>query len=259
MELNQTAPPPTSPLPETDGDETCRMEVTGMAIDGVTLLICLCGLLGNGAVLWLLGVCIRRNPITVYILNLAVTDFIFLLLMGTSSLLCMIENASCSTVLSLQFLKSLFLLSLFSYNMGLYLLTTISIERSCVAPRSANPRGSTSLSSSPSSSFSSLWFPSASGISCSSLATPSCPTRLLSCLPASTAASTPSSTSWWGAAGGTAPWCPSRSPFGGSSKRRGSPQSPAEATVVTLAMLLTPASCSAAHPCSQLGLQVTFL
>ncbi|XP_009640886.1 mas-related G-protein coupled receptor member H-like isoform X1 [Egretta garzetta] len=132
MELNQTAPPPTSPLPETDGDETCRMEVTGMAIDGVTLLICLCGLLGNGAVLWLLGVCIRRNPITVYILNLAVTDFIFLLLMGTSSLLCMIENASCSTVLSLQFLKSLFLLSLFSYNMGLYLLTTISIER-CVS------------------------------------------------------------------------------------------------------------------------------
>ncbi|XP_009640898.1 mas-related G-protein coupled receptor member H-like [Egretta garzetta] len=132
MELNQTVPPPTPLLPETDGDELCGMEVTGMAIDGVTLLICLCGLLGNGAVLWFLGVRIRRNPITVYILNLAVTDFIFLLLMGTSSLLYMIENASCSTVLSLRFLKALFLLSLFSYNMGLYLLTTISIER-CVS------------------------------------------------------------------------------------------------------------------------------
>ncbi|XP_052667821.1 mas-related G-protein coupled receptor member H-like [Harpia harpyja] len=129
MELNQTSPPPTSPVPETDGEDPCRIDVTDVAVDTVTLLICLCGLVGNGAVLWFLGFRIRRNPITVYILNLAVADFTFLLFMVTSSLLYMMENVFCSTVASLMYLRSLFLLSLFSYNMGLYLLTAISIER----------------------------------------------------------------------------------------------------------------------------------
>ncbi|KAM6133776.1 mas-related G-protein coupled receptor member H-like [Phoenicopterus ruber ruber] len=132
MEVNHTSPPPTPPTPTTDGDNLCSIELTDVALDGVTLLICLCGLVGNGAVLWLLGFRIRRNPITVYVLNLAVADFTFLLFMVTSSLLYMIENTSCSTVVSLVYLRWLFLLSLFSYNMGLYLLTAISIER-CVS------------------------------------------------------------------------------------------------------------------------------
>ncbi|XP_064020019.1 mas-related G-protein coupled receptor member H-like [Pogoniulus pusillus] len=132
MERNQTPPPPTSPTPEPNDDDPCRLEVTDVAIDGVTLLICLCGLLGNGAVLWLLGCHIKRNPITTYILNLAVADFTFLLFTVISSILYMIENISCSTAVSLTYMRSLFLLSLFSYNMGLYLLTAISIER-CVS------------------------------------------------------------------------------------------------------------------------------
>ncbi|XP_074740974.1 mas-related G-protein coupled receptor member H-like [Strix uralensis] len=132
MEMNQTSPPPTSPVLETDGEDLCRIDVTDVAIDAVTLLICLCGLVGNGAVLWLLGFCIRRNPITVYVLNLAVADSTFLLFMVASALLYMINNISCSPTVSLTYLRSLFLLSLFSYNMGLYLLTTISIER-CVS------------------------------------------------------------------------------------------------------------------------------
>ncbi|XP_051632786.1 mas-related G-protein coupled receptor member H-like isoform X1 [Manacus candei] len=126
MEMSQTSPPPTSPA---EGDDPCEIDVTDMAIDGVTLLIGLCGLVGNGAVLWLLGFHIRRNPITVYILNLAVADFTFLLFVITSSLLYMVDSASCSTVVSLRYLRSFLLLSLFSYNMGLYLLTAISIER----------------------------------------------------------------------------------------------------------------------------------
>ncbi|XP_049676941.1 mas-related G-protein coupled receptor member H-like [Accipiter gentilis] len=132
MEVNQTSPPPTSPVLETDGEDPCRIDVTDAAVDTVTLLICLCGLVGNGAVLWFLGFRIRRNPITVYILNLAVADFTFLLFMVTSSVLYMMENVFCSAVVSLMYLRSLFLLSLFSYNMGLYLLTAISIER-CVS------------------------------------------------------------------------------------------------------------------------------
>lgn len=128
MELNQTFPPP-SPVLETDGDNLCRIDITDVAMDTVTLLICLCGLVGNGAVLWLLGFCIRRNPITTYILNLAVADFTFLLFMVTSVLLYIMENIFCSNAVALVYQRLLFLLSLFSYNMGLYLLTAISIER----------------------------------------------------------------------------------------------------------------------------------
>ncbi|XP_069660297.1 mas-related G-protein coupled receptor member H-like isoform X2 [Haliaeetus albicilla] len=127
MEMNNMVPPSASPTPTSDEDP-CRIDVTDAAVDMVTLLICLCGLVGNGAVLWFLGFRIRRNPITVYILNLAVADFTFLLFMVTSSLLYMMENVFCSAVVSLMYLRSLFLLSLFSYNMGLYLLTAISIE-----------------------------------------------------------------------------------------------------------------------------------
>ncbi|XP_065492379.1 mas-related G-protein coupled receptor member H-like [Caloenas nicobarica] len=129
MEANHMSPNPTAPTLITDGDDPCRMEVTDMAIDAVTLLICLCGLVGNGAVLWLLGFRIRRNPITIYIFNLAIADFAFLLVLVTSSLLYIMENISCSTLLSLKYMRSLFLFSLFSYNTALYLLTAISIER----------------------------------------------------------------------------------------------------------------------------------
>ncbi|XP_068004250.1 mas-related G-protein coupled receptor member H-like [Melanerpes formicivorus] len=130
MEWNQASPAPTPAMLKAEED-LCRVEVTDMAIDGVTLLICLCGLLGNSAVLWLLGFRIKRNPITVYIFNLAVADFTFLLFMVISSTLYMIDNV-CSAAVSPTYLRSLFLLSLFSYNMGLYLLTAISIER-CVS------------------------------------------------------------------------------------------------------------------------------
>ncbi|XP_033918557.1 mas-related G-protein coupled receptor member H-like [Melopsittacus undulatus] len=129
MEANATSPPPTSLIPETDGDNPCRIDITDVAMDTVTLLICLCGLVGNGAVLWLLGFRIPKNPITTYILNLAVADFTFLLFMVTSVLLYMIENIFCFSFVSLTYQRLLLLLSLFSYNTSLYLLTAISIER----------------------------------------------------------------------------------------------------------------------------------
>ncbi|XP_051476788.1 mas-related G-protein coupled receptor member H-like [Apus apus] len=141
MEVKQTPPPSLSPSLTTDEDDLCTIEVPAMAMDCVTLLIGLCGLVGNGAVLWLLGFRIRRNPVTVYILNLAISDFTFLLFMLTSSLLYMLENFYCSTAF-LKYLQPLFLLSLFSYNMGLYLLTAISIERcaSVLCPSNSRPQ-----------------------------------------------------------------------------------------------------------------------
>ncbi|XP_030337371.1 mas-related G-protein coupled receptor member H-like [Strigops habroptila] len=132
MEVNAISPSPAPPLLETDGDNLCSIDITDVAVDTVTLFICLWGLVGNGAVFWLLGFRIRRNSITTYILNLAVADFTFLLFMVTSVLFYMMENIFCSHVVALVYQRSFFLLSLFTYNMGLYLLTAISIER-CVS------------------------------------------------------------------------------------------------------------------------------
>ncbi|KAM6308274.1 proto-oncogene Mas-like [Aegotheles albertisi] len=131
MEANRMAPTPAPPTLTTDGYDSCEIEVTDLAIDTVTLLISLCGLVGNGAILWLLCCRTRRNPITAYVFDMAVVNFTFLLFMVTSSLLYIMENV-CSAVVSKRYLRSLFLLSLFFYNMGLYLLTAISIER-CVS------------------------------------------------------------------------------------------------------------------------------
>ncbi|XP_058685146.1 proto-oncogene Mas-like [Poecile atricapillus] len=122
MEVTTVFPPPASP---TEGDDLCEIDVTDVAIDSVTLLICLCGLVGNGTVLCLL----QRNPTTFYIINLAFANFTFLHFVVPSTLLYLKEELSCSTIMPLVFLRALFPLLLFSYNLGMYLLTAISIDR----------------------------------------------------------------------------------------------------------------------------------
>ncbi|XP_010135948.1 PREDICTED: mas-related G-protein coupled receptor member H-like, partial [Buceros rhinoceros silvestris] len=75
---------------------------------------------------------IRRNPITIYNLNLAISDFVLLLFPVTSSFLYMIEDIFCIPILYLEHVRLLFLLSMFSYYVDLYLLTAIRTER-CVS------------------------------------------------------------------------------------------------------------------------------
>ncbi|XP_064281914.1 mas-related G-protein coupled receptor member H-like [Passer domesticus] len=96
-----------------------------MAVHIVTLLIGLCGLAGNGAFLWLLHI----DALTDFIFNQAITDFLFLIFMVPSALLFLVEEVSCSAIMPQMYLSLLFQLSLFSYNMGLYRLSFISIER----------------------------------------------------------------------------------------------------------------------------------
>ncbi|XP_005529136.1 PREDICTED: mas-related G-protein coupled receptor member H-like [Pseudopodoces humilis] len=122
MEVSTVSPPPTSP---TERDDLCEIDVTSMAVDSVMLLICLCGVAGNGAILFVL----HRNSITLYIFDLAFADFLFLLLMVPSTLLYLLENMSCSSIMPLTYLRILFLLSLLPYNLGLFLLTAVSIYR----------------------------------------------------------------------------------------------------------------------------------
>ncbi|XP_074398302.1 mas-related G-protein coupled receptor member H-like [Zonotrichia albicollis] len=60
--------------------ECSRIPSSLIAFAGVCLGISLCGLAGNGVVLWFLGLHTQQSPFTVYILNLAVADFSLLLL-----------------------------------------------------------------------------------------------------------------------------------------------------------------------------------
>ncbi|NXU53809.1 MRGRH protein, partial [Turnix velox] len=101
----------------------------------VTLLICFCGLVGNGAVLWFLGSHVRQNPITVYVLNRAVADFAFLLSVvaalgifyGPESLCHRLGSQSVTTALNMSilftFTASVYLLAAFSATTSLALLS----------------------------------------------------------------------------------------------------------------------------------------
>uniref|UniRef100_A0A8D2MQE9 G-protein coupled receptors family 1 profile domain-containing protein n=1 Tax=Zonotrichia albicollis TaxID=44394 RepID=A0A8D2MQE9_ZONAL len=97
-------------------------------MESFCLLSAACGMVGNGLVLWYLGFRIRRNHFTVYILNLAITDFLFLIFMLPSTLVFLVEEVSCSAIMPSMYMSLLFQLSLFTYNIGLYRLTFISIE-----------------------------------------------------------------------------------------------------------------------------------
>ncbi|KAL8181625.1 UNVERIFIED_CONTAM: hypothetical protein K2H54_013498 [Gekko kuhli] len=76
------------------------------------------GFLGNGFVIWLLGFRMKRNPFTIYILNLAVADIGVLI--------------SMAMFFAVGHLFSTFIceeLIIFTYSTGQFLLTVISIDR----------------------------------------------------------------------------------------------------------------------------------
>ncbi|KAM7019872.1 mas-related G-protein coupled receptor member H-like [Passerculus sandwichensis] len=115
MEVSTVSPSPASP---TEGDDLCETDVPSMATHSVTLLICLCGLAGNGAVIGLLNLK-RRNY---GIFNLSFIDFLFLLFAAPSSLLFLVEDISCSHILPLLYLNFLFQLSVVSLYWVLFCL-----------------------------------------------------------------------------------------------------------------------------------------
>uniref|UniRef100_A0A8B9NBY5 G-protein coupled receptors family 1 profile domain-containing protein n=1 Tax=Accipiter nisus TaxID=211598 RepID=A0A8B9NBY5_9AVES len=96
----------------------------------VTLLICLCGLVGNGAVLWFLGFRIRRNPITVYILNLAVADFTFLLFIAITLVIFYGPENLCPGLSSQDVTTVMNVTILFTFTASVYLLTACSATTS---------------------------------------------------------------------------------------------------------------------------------
>ncbi|XP_074398265.1 proto-oncogene Mas-like [Zonotrichia albicollis] len=69
------------------------------------------------------------KPITAYILDLALINFLFLIFMVPSTLLFLLEDFSCSSIMPPAYIRFLFLLFRMFYSVGLYRLTAISIER----------------------------------------------------------------------------------------------------------------------------------
>ncbi|XP_003774482.4 mas-related G-protein coupled receptor member A-like [Sarcophilus harrisii] len=121
-----------SPTPEYPGygsDNSTQIRKSGSSSgslnwpDILSLLIAPLGLVRNGAVLWLLGFRIRRNYFSVYILNLAAADALFL----CSSLLIYVDDFV-NIFYYLTWTMLLFLRHIF-YIAGMSLLTAISTER----------------------------------------------------------------------------------------------------------------------------------
>uniref|UniRef100_A0A670JMY6 G-protein coupled receptors family 1 profile domain-containing protein n=1 Tax=Podarcis muralis TaxID=64176 RepID=A0A670JMY6_PODMU len=91
-------------------------------------LISILGLWGNGTVIWLLGFCIKRTSFTTYILNLSMADFGLLTVTLILAILFLLEVYVQKHLL----VDILYLIFIFLYSTGQFLLTAISIDR-CVA------------------------------------------------------------------------------------------------------------------------------
>ncbi|KAL4830276.1 hypothetical protein H8958_017799 [Nasalis larvatus] len=118
---------PTIPALDTELTPINRTEETScykqtLSLKGLTCIISLVGLTGNAVVLWLLGFRMHKNAISIYILNLAMADFLFLSGHIMYSLLSFIGVPQ---IIS----KILYPVMMFSYFAGLSFLSAMSTER----------------------------------------------------------------------------------------------------------------------------------
>ncbi|NXS59049.1 MRGRH protein, partial [Brachypteracias leptosomus] len=95
-----------------------------------TLIICSCGLLGNGAILWFLSSRARRSPVTLYVLNLAIADFTFLLSIALALGIFCGPKSLCHRLGSRDVTTVLNVITLFSFTASIYLLTALSATTS---------------------------------------------------------------------------------------------------------------------------------
>uniref|UniRef100_A0A8C6QG05 MAS-related GPR, member X1 n=1 Tax=Nannospalax galili TaxID=1026970 RepID=A0A8C6QG05_NANGA len=98
-----------------------------LSLHFLIVILALVGLAGNAIVLWLLGFRMRRNAISVYILNLALADFLFLCCHIIDSLLRIIDSYGLyAHNLSKEILNNG---AIIPYMSGLSILSAISTER----------------------------------------------------------------------------------------------------------------------------------
>ncbi|KAM9311853.1 proto-oncogene Mas [Gastrophryne carolinensis] len=97
-------------------------------VASLAAFLCLFGLVGNAVVIWILAFKIKRNKYTVYILNLAVADFVYLLFVAVVMIL-MVNRSVNKQTPSGSALLALEVIYDFGYNAGMLFLTAISVER----------------------------------------------------------------------------------------------------------------------------------
>ncbi|XP_069486162.1 proto-oncogene Mas-like [Ambystoma mexicanum] len=117
-------------LNETElASDNCTLSNTDKILSTLCLAVSMIGLIGNGTVFFFLGFLIKRNRFTIYILNLAVADFTFLLCCSIGVLYFIVAHEDPELVQNDAAQLTLEIFFSFGYNMSLYLLTAISVER----------------------------------------------------------------------------------------------------------------------------------
>nr|CDG86202.1 TPA: Mas-related G protein-coupled receptor D [Macaca mulatta] len=96
-----------------------------LVLSSLAMFTCLCGMAGNSMVIWLLGFRMRRTPFSIYILNLAVADLLFVFSMA--AMLSLETQPLVSTTDKVHELMKR--LKYFAYTVGLSLRTAISTQR----------------------------------------------------------------------------------------------------------------------------------
>ncbi|XP_052034577.1 mas-related G-protein coupled receptor member B2-like [Apodemus sylvaticus] len=113
-------------LNESNYTETsyCIIKIQAMIV--LSIIISLVGMGLNAMVLWFLGIRIHRNAFSVYILNLAMADFLFLC---SQFVVCLLIANYIFYSIFIEIPSFFLIASIFAYLSGLSILSAISIER----------------------------------------------------------------------------------------------------------------------------------
>ncbi|NXO02621.1 MAS protein, partial [Rhinopomastus cyanomelas] len=114
------------PRPEDTPNDWPECETGRLSQVPVTLLICLFGLVGNGAVVSALGSRVHRSPIAIYILNLAVADSAFLLSIAVALVVFYSPEGLCRGLGSRGVTAALNIAIVSTFTASIYLLTALS-------------------------------------------------------------------------------------------------------------------------------------
>ncbi|ELV09485.1 mas-related G-protein coupled receptor member D [Tupaia chinensis] len=105
--------------------------MTYLAVSSLVMFTCVCGIAGNGVVIWLLSLRRERTPFCVYVFNLAWADLLFLLCMASILCLEIIPLSHTWTRWDLAY-DVVRRVKYFAYTASLSLLTAISVQR-CIS------------------------------------------------------------------------------------------------------------------------------
>nr|BAE28432.1 unnamed protein product [Mus musculus] len=112
-------------LKESNDNGISFCEVVSRTMTFLSLIIALVGLVGNATVLWFLGFQMSRNAFSVYILNLAGADFVFMCFQIVHCFYIILDIYFIPT----NFFSSYTMVLNIAYLSGLSILTVISTER----------------------------------------------------------------------------------------------------------------------------------